>query len=78
MTVSFKKLKNVSSYQISYSMNKKWKKAKTIVVKKSLSKKVIKKLKSKKLYYVRVRALRKSGGKKVYGAWSKVKKVKIK
>ncbi len=78
MTISFKKLKNVSSYQISYSMNKKWKKAKTIAVKKSVSKKVIKKLKSKKLYYVRVRALRKSGSKKVYGAWSTVKKVKIK
>lgn len=78
MTVSFKKLKDVSSYQISYSMNKKWKKAKTIVVKGSVSKKVIKKLKSKKLYYVRVRALRRSGAKKVYGAWSKVKKVKIK
>ena len=78
MTISFKKLKNVSSYQISYSMNKKWKKAKTVAVKKSVSKKVIKKLKSKKLYYVRVRALRKSGSKKMYGAWSTVKKVKIK
>lgn len=78
MTVSFKKLKNVSSYQISYCMNKKWKKAKSIVVKSSVSKKVIKKLKSKKTYYVRVRAIRKSGSKKMYGAWSSAKKVKIK
>ncbi len=32
----------------------------------------------KKTYYVRVRAYRKKSGKKLYGKWSKVKKVKIK
>ena len=37
-----------------------------------------KKLKKKKTYYVRVRAYTLSNGKKVYGKWSSVKKVKIK
>lgn len=78
MTVTFKKLKAVSSYQISYSTSKKMKKAKTVKVNASASKKVIKKLKSKKTYYVRVRAVRNSGTKKLYGAWSSIKKAKIK
>lgn len=78
MTVSFKKLKAVSFYQVSYSTNKKMKKAKTIKVKASASKTVIKKLKSKKTYYVRVRAVNNAGKKKLYGAWSSVKKAKIK
>ena len=78
MIVTYKKLKKVSGYQISYGLNKKFKKAKTVTVKASVSKKVIKKLKSKKKYYVRVRAFNKKGTKKLYGTWSKVKKVKIK
>ena len=32
----------------------------------------------KKTYYVRVRAYRKKSGKKLYGKWSKIKKVKVK
>ena len=31
-----------------------------------------------KTYYVRVRAYKKVGGKKNYGNWSKVKKIRIK
>jgi hypothetical protein len=38
----------------------------------------IKKLKMKKLYYVRVRAYNVNGKKKVYGQWSKIKAIKIK
>lgn len=38
---------------------------------------IIKKLKKKKTYYFRVRAY-KLNRKKVYGKWSKIKKVKIK
>ena len=38
----------------------------------------ISKLTAKKTYYVRVRAYKKSSGKKIYGKWSKIKKVKIK
>lgn len=38
----------------------------------------VKKLKKKKTYYMRVRAYTLWNGKKVYGKWSSVKKVKIK
>ncbi len=37
----------------------------------------VKKLKKKKTYYVRVRPLTRSNGKKVYGKWSAIKKVKV-
>lgn len=74
--VKYKKIKNASNYQICYSTNKKFKKAKKILTK--ASKKTIKKLKSKKTYYIRVRAIKKNGAKKLYGTWSKTVKVKVK
>ena len=76
--VSFKKVKGVSGYKITYSLNKKFKKAKTLNVNAKTKSKLIKKLKSGKTYYVKVRAYAKATGKKVYGAWSSVKKVKVK
>lgn len=39
--------------------------------------KTIKKLKSRKTYYVKVRAYNKKGKLKAYGKWSRVKKVKV-
>ncbi len=76
MTVSWKKLTGAKGYQICYSTSKKWKGKKQKLV--SKNKAVIKKLKKKKTYYFRVRAYRLEGTKKVYGAWSSVKKIKIK
>lgn len=70
-----KKVANAVSYQISYATNSKFKKAKTTTFKTS---KTVKKLSSKKTYYVRARAYTTINGKKVYGAWSSVKKAKIK
>ncbi|MBQ7740852.1 MAG: fibronectin type III domain-containing protein [Eubacterium sp.] len=62
MTVKWKKVADASGYQIQYSTNKKFKKAKTVNVKGSkASKKQIKKLKNNKKYYVRVRAYRTVG-----------------
>ena len=59
--------------------DKKFKKnKKTVTAKKSKTKVKISKLKKKKKYYVRVRAYKSVSGKKVYGAWSKVKTVKTK
>lgn len=69
------KVANAVNYQISYATSSKFKKAKTTTFKTS---KTIKKLSSKKTYYVRVRAYTTINGKKVYGAWSAVKKAKIK
>ena len=74
--VIWKKLTNVSGYQIQYAPNKKFKKAKSKTVKTTSA--MIKKLKKKKTYFVRVRAYKLVDGKKVYGKWSAVKKVKIK
>ena len=53
------------------------KKKKSKMVGKWTSKKTITKLKKGKTYYVRVRAYKKLSGKKIYGKWSKIKKIKI-
>ena len=74
--VIWKKLTNISGYQIQYAPNKKFKKAKRKTVKSTSV--TIKKLKKKKTYFVRVRAYKLVDGKKVYGKWSAVKKVKVK
>ena len=78
--VTWKKVKGIKGYQIQYSTNKKFKKGnKTITVKSTKSTSAtIKKLKSKKTYYVRMRTYKIVNGKKVYSAWSKAKSVKVK
>ena len=68
-------VKDAKGYQLQYALNKKFKKKKSIQTKKT--KYTIKKLKKKKTYYIRVRAYKMNGKKKVYGKWSTVKKVKI-
>ena len=75
-TVKWSKVKGAKGYQLQYALNKKFKKKKSIQTKKT--KYIIKKLKKKKTYYIRVRAYKMNGKKKVYGKWSKVKKVKVK
>ena len=76
VTASWKKLIGAKRYQICYSTSKKWKGKKQKPVNKNNA--VIKNLKKKKTYYFRVRAYRMEGAKKVYGAWSSVKKINIK
>lgn len=80
MTVTWKRDKKANGYQITYAQSKNFKKAKKNVTinKNKTTKKVIKKLKSGKKYYVKVRAYKKSGNKKIYGAYSKVKTIKVK
>lgn len=73
----WKKVKGAKGYQIQYAVSKKKiKKGKRKSVKKPAI--TIKKLKRRKTYYVRVRAYKTVGKKKIYGKWSAVKKVKIK
>ena len=76
LTVKWKKVTGAKGYQLQYALNKKFKKKKSVQTKKT--KYTIKKLKKKKTYYIRVRAYKMNGKKKVYGKWSTVKKVKIK
>ena len=76
-TVKWKKVKKAEKYQIQYATSKNFKKGKkTVSVKKTVTKKTIKKLAAGKKYYVRVRSYRKAGGKKLYSKWSAVKTVK--
>ena len=79
-TVKWKKQKTkTNGYQIQYSLKKNFKKAKAVTVKNNkVTKKTVKKLKKKKLYYVRVRTFAKVSGKTYYSSWSKARKIKTK
>ena len=61
--VTWKKMKNIDGYELQYSTSSKFKKAVTQVI-------------SKK-YYIRIRAYKRSNRQMVYGAYSKMKKVKV-
>ena len=77
--VSKAKQKKIGSIQIQYSLDKTFKTGvKTVTAKKSAASKKVTKLKSKKKYYVRIRAYKKSGGVVHVSKWSTVKSVKIK
>lgn len=77
--LNWKTITGSTGYQIQYSTSKNFAKAKTLKIagaKKHST--TIKKLTSKKTYYVRVRAYRTANRKTVYGAWSGSKKVVVK
>ena len=78
-SLRWKKVKNAAGYEIQYARNKKFTK-KAVTVTASSKKKgiVIRKLKAKKKYYVRVRAYTIENGVRICGKWSKAKKVKTK
>lgn len=75
--ITWKKLSGADGYQVQYSANRKFKNAKirTIANKTSLT---LKKLRSKKKYYVRVRAYKTVNGTKIFGAYSLAKQVSVK
>ncbi|NBI62011.1 hypothetical protein D3Z38_02785 [Clostridiales bacterium] len=79
MSVTWKQDVKASGYQLTYAKNSKFTKGKkNVMVKKNkTTKHVVKKLKPKKTYYVKVRAYKKVGNAKLHGAYSKVKKVRI-
>ncbi len=79
LKISWKKDKKAGGYQILMKTGKKgtYKVVKTIKKNKTVSF-TKKKLKKGKTYYVKVRAYKMIGGKKVYGAYSSTKKVTIK
>lgn len=78
LRVSWNSKQKISGYQIQYARNKKFTKSKKRVnVSKSSTFRIIKGLK-KKTYYVRMRAYAASGNSRLYGAWSKAVKVKVK
>ena len=79
-TVKWSKQSGVTGYEILLATNSKFSKGKKVVTVKGASakSKTVTKLSSKKTYYVKVRAYKTIDGKKVYGAYSKYKKVKVK
>ncbi len=80
VTVTWEKTNNADGYEVQYALNKKFTKSKKTKAVKSAKKTslTIKKLKKGKTYYIRVRAYKMDGKKKVYGNWGAAKKVKIK
>jgi len=79
MTVTWKKTAGATGYQIQYSLKSNMAGAKTVTVKKGkTTKKVIKKLKKGKKYFVKIRPIKKKAGKTYLGQLSKAKAVKIK
>lgn len=77
LTVKWKKV-NCDGYQIQYSTKKNFKGAKSVTVSRKKASATIKKLSSKKKYYVRIRPYLNVENKKAYLAWSKVKSIKVK
>lgn len=78
LVISWKWKVSMSGFQIQYAQNKSFtKKKKSKMVGKWTSQKTLTRLKKGRTYYVRVRAYKKSSGRKIYGKWSKIKKIKI-
>lgn len=71
-----KSSEQVSGYEVILSTKKNFKNAKKITTKKNVV--TVKKLKAGKKYFVKVRAFKKVGNKKIYGKYSTVKKVIVK
>ena len=69
LKLKWSKVKSAEGYQIQFSLYKNFKKTKTINVKKSKNRYTLKKLKRNKKYYVRIRAYRGKGKKRVFGKW---------
>ena len=77
-TIKIRKVIGVNGYQVKVSVNKKFKKKTTVTVASNKARIVVKKLKAGKKYFVKARTYTIVNGKKVYGKWSKVKKIKNK
>ena len=76
INLKFKKVKAVKGYQVRWCNNKKfngYEEKRT-----SKTKMTLKGLEKKATYFIKIRAYKVSKGKKIYGVWSKVKRVKVK
>ena len=76
--ITWKKNRYVTGYEIQYFVNKNFRSgSKKTVSGVSKTKYTLTKLQKNKTYYVRIRTYKKSGTKKYYSSWSKVKAVRI-
>lgn len=76
--ITWKKASDVNGYEVTYSLKKNFKKAKTVNVSAKKAKVTLKKLKKGKKYFVKIRAYKNVEGARYYGAYSKTLKVKVK
>ena len=77
-TVKWRKVSG-NGYELQYSNRKSFRTFKSkVFTKATTTSTVLKKLKSKKKYYVRIRTIKNVNGTKYYSSWSKKKSVKIK
>ncbi len=77
--MSWKKAAGVSGYQIRFGTSRKFKKKNHVLKYKRVKKNkaVVKGLKRKRTYYFCARAYRLESGKKIWGRWSKVRKLRV-
>lgn len=79
LKITWKKKSGINGYQVQYSTNKKFKKAKTKTIKSVSTKtKTYKAIKKGKRHFVRVRTYKIVNGRKYYSSWSRVKSVVVK
>lgn len=79
LKITWKKKSGINGYQVQYSTNKKFKKAKTKTIRSVSTKtKTYKAIKKGKRHFVRVRTYKIVNGRKYYSSWSKVKSVVVK
>lgn len=80
LTILWTKVKTVKGYEIQIATDKKFKKnKKTVIIKnKNICKTTIKKLKSKKKYYIRIRTYNESETGFIYSKWLNIKSKKTK
>ena len=78
-TAQWKKQSNATGYQIQYSTNAKFSKAKVVTIKSNKTLKyTLNKLSAKKTYYVRIRTYKTISKVNYFSTWSKTYKVKTK
>ena len=70
-SLSWRKNKNISGYEVQYGTDKNFKKSSKKSVSKNKTNVTVKNLKSGRKYYIRIRGYKSVSGKKVYSSWSK-------
>lgn len=80
LKLTWKRDKKATGYQVMIATDKKFKKNKKIatIKKNTTVSKTFTKLKRKKVYYAKARAYKQVGKTKIYGAYSKIKKARVK
>ena len=79
LTVTWKKGKGITGYEVQYSLKKTFASAKKVTIPKAATvKTVLKQLQPKKTYYVRIRTYKTVKGRKYYSTWSSAKVITTK